>query len=94
MVGERVDTDQTLGTARSSACITQVNHLFPSVFVMAYESQCIITLRNTNSGSGCENSSLGLIAVNWLLNNLYLRVFICKVEMRTVVAISLGSSED
>lgn len=39
MVDGRVGTKQILGTAKSRACMIQVSHLFPSLFVMSYKNQ-------------------------------------------------------
>lgn len=75
-------------------CVVQVSHVFPSLFVMSYERQYILMVRNTNCGTGvCEVQSWPRNCEQ-ITSSLCLRFFSCKVEMMTVVTISLGSCAD
>ena len=92
-MGGRVDTKH-LGARRSRVCVVQVSHVFPSLFVMSSESQYVIMVRNTNCGTGVCGVQSWPCNREQITSSLCLRFFSCKVEMITVVAISLGSCAD
>lgn len=66
VVGDRVGTKQISRTAKSRACMIQASHLFPSLFIMSYESQ-YIRLRIQTVALVRMGFSLGLVIVPKLL---------------------------